>query len=716
MSPTSRDSALVMATVAVLSAWLGCLCMLWMGLLGCSGMWLTTPLAGLGLALGICSGLPSWLVRSIHRIQALKSPDPLVHEAVDDRVAGSAKADVRAAMRLLAVFTFLAALGAGISMAVIFWAAELLESATRAVRMGPVAWGILHVLVVTVVFLPAASGLTLLFPASCILRSGTTRDAFADCAREWLAGAAGGIGLMGLLILSGANLLAIGPLLGMGAVGLAAVWWFRKDYGRRSGRLVRPVRSPSMVSRMQSSAVPACIVVAVGLQVRILADVLGASLEVQALWVSLSLLLVVRFQAEADGKGRMPGRRQGAGSIIGAASVLLGQLALAGMSLVSPVHGWVCLLPAAGMQGPLAAMGGILISRQRQRFVNDGARPRQYLAQAGLGLAIGFLLHHGLWSSGAPLALTSGLWLALAAWAIVNVLRNCKRSADVVRWFSAGLGVLLVLAAELAVVHYRLAESVGLLAPGRGFTCLQPADSPDQTNFLPERAIWRSEDITLLTRRALGAGKAGGSWWIVAQSPDHLVPALPYSIQVVAGAVDPEAVPAGPWSRRLAWGPRRSWVRGAFAGRSWIDGIALACPPADHPQTLRQMNLGVLQRVAGQLSGPGEKHRPLLIRSQLTSGQAARLLAMAVTFGRAVGSGYLAVKFLDEKADFLLLGPAQAVEKPQPLYGVFVVDLEGLAEGWPDVDPLRTFAPGGLPTRTTSVPDLVNWLQRQQDR
>jgi hypothetical protein len=703
-----------MATVAVLSAWMGCLCMLWMGLLGCSGMWLTTPLAGMGLALAICSGLPSWLVRSIHRIQALRSPDPLVHEAVDDRVAGSAKADVRAAMRLLAIFTFLAVLGAGISMAVIFWTSGLLESAVGALRMGPVAWGILHVLVVTIVFLPAASGLTLLFPASCILRSGTTHDAFADCAREWLAGAAGGIGLLGLLILSGINLLAVGPLLGMVAGGLAVVWWLRKDFAKRSGRLVRPVRSPSMVSRIQGSLVPAGIAVALGLQVRILADVLGASLEVQTLWVSLSLLLVVRFQSDTDGKGRMPGRRQGAGSIIGVASVLLGQLALAGMSLVSPSHGWVCLLLAAGMQGPLAAMGGILISRQRQRFVNDGARPRQYLAQAGLGLAVGFLLHHGLWSSGAGLLLSSGLWLALAAWAIVNVLRNCNRSADVVRWLSAGLAVLLVLAFELAVVHYRLAGSVGSLAPGRGLTCLEPALSPGTLNFLPERDTWRSEDITLLTRQAMGADQAGGSWWIVAQSPDHLVPALPDSIQVVAGAVDPEAVFPGPWAERLSWGPRRSWVRGAFAGRSWIDGIALACPPGDHPQTMRQINLGLLQRIRGQLSGPAGQHRPLLIRSQLTSGQAGRLLAMAVTFGRAIGSGYLAVKFLDQKADFLLLGPAEAVERPQSLHGVFVVDLQELVEGWPGVQPLRTFAPGGLPTRATSVPDLVDWLQRQE--
>jgi hypothetical protein len=601
---------------------------------------------------------------------------------------------------------------AGVSMVAISLLGRAGQGLSQVATPGPVGWTGVHLAGMWLSFLPAAAGLTALFLVSSVLRAGTRHDAFADCSREWMAAAATGITALGLARLAGLNLMAVGPVMGLAGLVLAASWWMRTDFDKRPGRLVRPVKRPSGGGKLRLAGVFAGLSAGLGLQVRLLADVAGASLGVQALWVALALLLVVRFQAIADAKGRMPGRRQCAGCMIGIAAGLIGQMVLAGMALISPLHLWLCGAFAVGIQGPLAAMAAVLISRQRQAFVNEGARPRDYLAQSGLGIAAGVLLLRAAWASPVPLAAILTAWLVLAGGGFVVVLLHCKRSVDLVRWLATGLAVMLLLAAEIGLARARLTREVGRLEAGAWLTTATrwlPCGVLE-SQVLPPTEAWRSERISELALEAMGGTGASGRWWIVATRGEHVTPSMPPLLRTVVGAPDPAAVGAGPWREQLAQGPRRDWLRGVWLGQGQLDGIALAGPPVDHPGAWRVFRFDALARAAGQLRR-GAEPGPLLVRTQSHSGQVADVLALAVTYARAVGSGYLAITFLDEHVDLLLVGPADAVEPPAPLPGVFVVDLDALERTWPGVRPIRSFdAPGPL-SPGPDVPEFVRRLK-----
>jgi hypothetical protein len=283
--------------------------------------------------------------------------------------------------------------------------------------------------------------------------------------------------------------------------------------------------------------------------------------------------------------------------------------------------------------------------------------------------------------------------------------------AGLTRWAVVGLAVVAALAGMIGLARRDLHRRWGRFAVGRWTTRAGIRLGPEG-QLLGRGARWHSEPVSQQVKRLVGQGR----WWIVAFDLSEVHPSLPYYIQPVAGAPDVGAVGPGSWREMLDPGPHRDWITGATIGRGRFDGILLSSIPADHPEAWRAYNLRTLRRAVEQLlvDAPSGKVRPLLIRTTVRSGRMGPALALAETFRQAVGSGWMAAQFYDDRADILLAGPVGPhLPTPQPGEGVFVIRLDALLDAVGPVAPIRVFQTPGWLGRGPGIPEVVELLQRR---
>jgi hypothetical protein len=132
----------------------------------------------------------------------------------------------------------------------------------------------------------------------------------------------------------------------------------------------------------------AVLVLAMLIQGRLLGDLGGLHLGVQAGWTAISVFILAWFLRRVDRKSHPPGRSQAIGAVVGISAILVIQSALAMRYAAGGQVAAVCMTLAGSAQIPLAALAAILLSRQRRLFAAAGGRARNYVASAALGAAL----------------------------------------------------------------------------------------------------------------------------------------------------------------------------------------------------------------------------------------------------------------------------------------------------------------------------------------
>jgi len=246
---------------------------------------------------------------------------------------------------------------------------------------------------------------------------------------------------------------------------------------------------------------------------------------------------------------------------------------------------------------------------------------------------------------------------------------------------AAALGVLAVLAAGAA----------GLTVPAR-------------------RDGWRKEAIGQVLAEALTRCPAGQRLWVVASGPPDVPAEMPPHVVAMRASVNPAALGDGEASKALRGEFGGRFLAAVRAGRERYDGMVMALGRADGPPAWRCYAERTLRLCARRLGEDGM----VILRTQAARESASDVLALAATFRRVFGPGWMAIAWGEGQMDVLLVaGTARAALRPEPRRGMVVVDLEALGRRWPEIKPLRMTHPRGLLAPSTTARAFGQWLRGQ---
>ena len=711
MRPIQADRLFVTGIAAGLALWCGALTILWAVGYDPSGTSLPGTVAALMLAIWAASGLPGRAARGLRRVlTALRLQESLAMELA---LAGSAPAgrrEVKALMRLLAAAAVFAAIAGLLSTAGVYLVSTASDpdgGAGGGFLWGRIAWEAVKLLVEFLVMLPMALGISVTFLVTARIRGGSGRDVYASVFREWLLGVSGGLAAVAAAWWLGADVLGVALVACVGLLAAAAVLLQRAKLAVRPRRSLAPIESVRRPGGQVGIAVASgSLVVALVVQMRLLRDVAGVGLAGQACWAAASLALLMWFLRRADHRSRPPGVAQGLAATMGLLSGIVLQFALAARGLSGGAEAVLCGGLAVAAQGPLAALGAILVSRQRRQFAVRGGRARKYLSSVSAGVGVGLLAY--LVVGGMSLAAVAGLGVCIAGLAVpvARGIATAPRRKKRLQW--AVLGAVLVGATAAAPV----AALRGLppLKIGVWLTAAATGRGGDDGVLLPSgtvgRGPWRSAAVSAAVRDVLAAH--GGRWWLVSACPADVPAVLPEAVTAWRSHPDPTTSPApgrlGPSQR--AWG---DFLYEAARDARRFDGLLLAPMPADHPDAWRCYATGVLRRCRKKVHEQGI----LTLRSQVGPGGIGEALAVARGFREVVGAGWAVVALSESGLDMVLIGPGRAAggaRRPRRRGGAFVVPLDRLC---PDgAASSRLGGRGGLLRRRIRPEELRQHLER----
>ena len=226
---------------------------------------------------------------------------------------------------------------------------------------------------------------------------------------------------------------------------------------------------------------------------------------------------------------------------------------------------------------------------------------------------------------------------------------------------------------------------------------------------LPTRDTgWRKDAIGQVLAEVLARCPAGQRLWVVASSPRDVPAAMPPQVVTMRAAVDPASLGDGDPGRALRGEFGGEFLAAVRAGRERYDGVVLAPARADGPLAWRcyaQRTLRLCARRLGE--GPA-----VILRTQAARENCSDVLALAATFRRVFGPGWMAVAWGEGQMDVLLVaGGAATGARPERRRGLVVVDLEALRERWPEVKPLRMTHPRGVLAPSPTARAFGQWLR-----
>ncbi len=751
MKPVLTDRMAVVLITAAVVVWVLSLGVLWGWTFDASGTFSLT-VWGLGLAAGW------WTLRRRVRLvgharRVLRWCGLHPWEPFEDALAGrlgSSREDAAARMRVLAVSGVVVGACMVLATLWILASAALATLGGQWLLLGGFQWRLVELLCLGVGSVPVGLAVAAVWFGATVVRATGGRDTYAAALRDVLGGVAVGLAGMAVAWWFGANLVYLVFALAGGVVAVGIVAVSRGELSTHPRKQLLPFGPPGRWDRPAIAAGFATLLVVLGLQNRLLADVLGVSLTRRLLWAGLSVALLVFFMARQDRKGRTPGRAQLAGTCIGLAAGLAVQAVelLLCLSLVGGA-GVVSAL-AIATQIPLAAQASIVLCAHRREFATAGGSPPAYASIALFGLLAGavLLLLAGTVPGGWRLvaAVPAGLMLggALAGgWH----LGRFSRKAQWLVWSAVLAGSL-----SWGIVHTaRIAKAEDVsVYPGVWLTAEGEVHRWRrrfvQFGVLPEPEPRRSQAVTDCLETVLRLRK--GRWWIVATSardlpdPDTVEPTV-YNRVVRVGASPQPTRPTGTIKRR--WPPLSyshpnvyRYARASFLaelGSDFYDVVFLAPLPADHPQAWRCYHERLLLRCAKlietrryQLLDGREvvttARGLMVLRTQTAPHRVRRALGVARTFHQAVRSGWAVAAVQRNGLDLLLLGPDNALAEQRspdgavalpdllgPIEniadqrsGVYVVPIETLWEAYSDVRAIRLASPP--PARLADTPEL----------
>ncbi len=683
MRPILADRLFVIWIAAALTLWCGMLVILWGESFDPSGTSALATLAALMLAIGAASGMPARAAGALQRLlTALRLQDSLAMELARAESVPAGRRGVRAMMRLLAAGAVFAAIGGLVSTAMVYLVSTPAEPHAQGPFLwGPSAWAAIKLLIQFLAMLPMALGISVTFLVTALIRGGSGRDVYASVFREWLVGVAAGLAAAAATWRIAADILGVALVACVALGAAAAVLLLRAKLAIRPRRSMRPVESaPRRGGQVAIATGAGALSLALLVQMRLLRDVARVGLSGRVFWAGASLGLLVWFLRRADRRSRPPGATQALAATIGLLGGLLLQLSLAVRCLVGGAAAVGCGVMAAGAQVPLAALGAIIVSRQRRLFAVGGGRARKYLGSVCAGVGAGLLAY--LAAGATSLAPATGLAVCLVGMVAVVVkgASTARRPARRLRWTVPGVVLVCAAgAAPLAAVHGLPPMRAGVwlttasAVRGRGHEVL-PLDG----GIGPARR--RSEAVTAAVAAVLEAHP--GRWWMVLAAAADVPAALPATVSPWRSHPDPTASPGVDLLGRgqRAWG---DFLYEVAKDPRRFDGAILAPMPADHPDAWQCYAPAVLRRCRRKLHEPAV----MVLRTQAGPRAIDDGLAVARAFEDVLEGGWAVVALIEGHLDVLLIGAAGAVPRPEARPGVFVVPLgrlcpEGTPRGW----------------------------------
>ncbi|HUU22424.1 MAG TPA: hypothetical protein VM389_07785, partial [Phycisphaerae bacterium] len=440
MRPALADRLCVVGIAGALVLWCGCLVLLWAMAFDSSGLSTLSALTALFGAIAVTAGLPGRAARALQRLLGrLHLQELPAMELATARSSGGGRGGARAMTNLLAAAAiFAVACGVASTVAIYGgkWLADALPAKLSATLL---EWRVLGLLVQFVAMLPMGLGVSVVFLVSALLRGGSGRDTYATAFREWVLGAAAGLGGLSLAWWIGANLLGTGLVTAVLLLAGAGLLLQRRRVTVRPRAPVRPIEAGKQRrERVGIAAGFAVLTLGLTVQSRLLRDVFAADMSIVTWWSSLSLLLLAGALRKVDHKSQAPGRRQGIGAAAGVSACLLLQVAL-GMGCLAAGRDGVALGVLAGAgQIPLAALGAVVLSRGRRTFAIGGGRARSYLSSAAAGAAAGMATYILAMSAARGAVLLLGIAIGVLTFAVVRGIGLVRRVAHQVRWAACG--------------------------------------------------------------------------------------------------------------------------------------------------------------------------------------------------------------------------------------------------------------------------------------
>lgn len=730
MRSAQIDRVFVIWIAALLVLWTACLVILWGWAFDTSGASALITLAATMLAISAAVVFPPRAAQAARRVVVWLRLEDLPATAFSQAGTGRiGPRQARALTRMLAVATIFAVACGFCSMLAIYVGRSFADAVGRRFLWMPLAWGALKLLVQFVGMFPIAMGLTATFLSTSLLRSGSGRDVYASLCGDWLRAIAAGLLIFSIVWLGGVNLVGAACVAGLLLLACAVGLFSRQRVTVRPVRRVGAAQpAPARRSELKVLAGFAALALSLLVQLRLLADVGGLGLPVRVGWLALSLGALGTFVRRADRRSRPPGRRQDAGAVIGIMAGLMIQSALAGTCVSAQSQGnglltALCTCFAVGLQIPIAALAGIVFSRQRRLFAIGGGGAPAYAGAATMGCGLGVLAYLAALSlpAGATMLLAGGL--AVLAGGVIAGIGGAVRPDRQLRWGGWGAALICAVAASMLVARRQAGPAGSTVTAGTWLTSVvvpqEGSRVPRRAGCLPILHRWRSDALSYAMAQIMIAQERRASgqnlrWWVVSSSDLDLPGAALAEVFMSSSFPDPAAVPPGRWRDLLVPGADAGFLQAAQTSNQRFDGIMLAPLPADHPHAWRCYNTQALRRCWSRTHPNGL----FLLRTQARPGYFAAALSVARTFHSVVGPGWAVAEIRGGRLDLLLVGPAgAAAARPSTSpEGVFVVSTERIWEDWSQIALISLASPTALRySRRPSAISLQYWLDSVQE-
>jgi hypothetical protein len=684
--------------------WSGALCGLWSRVFDASApsLWLSAGAALAAMAVGF--SVPAQFFRAAQFVLRRWRPGGgLTMPPLDPAGPGSAVQ----VSRTLGVALIAAAAGSLLSVLCVLAGARIARGVMSGLLLGAAPTAAFALVIEFAGMLCWAIGAAVVWQAQTLTHGANDRDANAAgrSQLDWLAGLALAAAVASAAWRCGWEELPVGLAAGVAQVacGLSLIRWPKA--ARLAGAGPPAAGGPGVGIRLGALACGLIAALLLCVQLRGLADLLGATIAQQILFASASAAMAGWFQWRLARRNSAQGKAITAGAGVLVCSAMGLQLALAWLSLSAGERGAWTVYAALACQAPLAAGAAFLERSVRRRFFASGGRARSWAQWLLAGLAIGAAGGQTLIVAAGSHSTGMAVLVVLLAGAVIVGTGTMQGAARQAGWILAGaalLAAVTVAVAAAASAHgdrrpTSLAVGRWLTAWQRGQECgYLPAPRESSSWALDRRIAAILADLAgelFVSDRRDGGAHAGeshslvpGRRWLVA-SCRPLIELADSPLAVTQAVADPAATSLPAWAGRGA----RPVLQLLRAGPFLYHGAIYSPIRADHPAARILFNRRTLRAVAARVVPGGT----IIIHAACAGNDASPMLAVARTVHEMFGESLMAVRTAGDEAEILVLvrkgvpagWAAAMVEQLQLRFGPDVVLAPGsrLAPIWADV-------------------------------
>ena len=748
MKPVLTDRIAVILIVAGLVLWACCFPILWGWAFNPSGAFSLRVVLLILATTWVCLWRREKLARiTSNTLRSFGASDFIPFDAGVAGQLGTSKQDAQQRMRLLAAAGVLATACFIFSTLIIIAFAFLITRVlSELLLLSSFEWSCIENISLLIGIFPLGLGFAAIVFASNVVRSGSGRDTYAACYRDWLWGIATGFAAFGIAWWFGANLIFMVFAIAAVIIIVSFTAVSRMELATHPRRRMLPFGAPEKFTRLKIVITHAAIVLVLILQVRMFGDIFALSMTRRMVWVFLSISMLVYFLGRIDRKSRPPSKTQAAGAVLGiaAAATAQGTEFILCLSLESST--WIVVLLGIATQIPMTALTAMLVSQQRRLFSIPGGTAGRYFTSVSGGIALAVLGYIFFCNLDAGLVIV--MWIAAGA-IILAGLTVAKHKKEM--FPKLGMVVCsLLLGAAMVVGAWRtyrgVVHSLGEIQPGVWLSSrvkiLTAKRQFDMHGVLPLNMVERSQDITDCLAGIFERRK--GRWWIVASDQSDLPNPETSDLTVysrisrIGANPQPPSVP----KKYKRWPPLSHSYPNSFRsarldlGHVFYDGVFLAPLPADHPQAWRCYNKITMfhcYRHAKNKNADGHLAQGIVVlRTQTSENHVRDALGTAKTFYEIIQSGWAIVAIRKNGLDMLLVGPDEALtarqsggtrkdvvaflrERTRNCDNVFLVPLKELWKAYDVEEITLRNPPGEMLSGYPKIKGFQNYLEKTRD-